>query len=550
MSVRVYCHSCSENRLAARNADQELQCSTCESVFVEEEGQSGLDEFFVSTAATPAASDPRATAAVPATATSTLPSDASAHSARPEVIDRILNHISESASAHNGQGGDMPAWMGQGDGSNANGNRSRGRSRNQRNPFNVGAPNLAEVLGLGGEQGGFIGALLGRIGTGGSLDGNAMMNDFMHHILMNEQSTAGAPPATDSAIKKLEKVPVTEANVAELEVCHITQEPFEVGGVAIRLPCNHHFHQTELEKWLRMHGTCPVCRDVVGAKGAEEEEEEEDDDSSDDDDTELPPLAPLSARNNNAAADNGSATANAGEFDVISQEFTECPCCESMNIEEHQCGNCELWHRSCGDCGFRAGDMGDDGCGWGSDSDGSDNDEEEEEEEDSDPSDSDDDENDMPPPLIPLQSSSSSSNSHQSPSRTHACDGNDSDGSIDSEGHDTPPPLVPLSSRRSAAGSDSAPAEKNAAAGGGAKTTLKTETRKASSKTHESPPRNHPFRQPTLGSDDCTVSEDDAESSSDSDGDLPKLEGFELYSADNDDSNTSATAAPSKRQRI
>lgn len=104
---------------------------------------------------------------------------------------------------------------------------------------------------------------------GGNME-SMMMNDLLHHILLNEQSTSGAPPAPESAISSLEKVVVTEDNVEELGECHITQEKFEVGGVAVRLQCKHCFQQESVEKWLRMHNTCPVCREPINPSSESE----------------------------------------------------------------------------------------------------------------------------------------------------------------------------------------------------------------------------------------------------------------------------------------
>lgn len=85
--------------------------------------------------------------------------------------------------------------------------------------------------------------------------------EFLHHILMNESSRAGAPPASKQVLDDLPRHTIADqAEVASYGECNITQEEFEVGEVMIALPCGHNYKQEPILHWLEMHNTCPVCR--------------------------------------------------------------------------------------------------------------------------------------------------------------------------------------------------------------------------------------------------------------------------------------------------
>ncbi|GAB2280266.1 hypothetical protein Dimus_014908 [Dionaea muscipula] len=78
------------------------------------------------------------------------------------------------------------------------------------------------------------------------------------------------PPASKASIAAMPSVEVGEEEGKE--ACAICLEEWEAGGVAKEMPCKHRFHGGCIEKWLQIHGSCPVCRYKMPV------EEEEDDD--------------------------------------------------------------------------------------------------------------------------------------------------------------------------------------------------------------------------------------------------------------------------------
>jgi hypothetical protein len=124
-------------------------------------------------------------------------------------------------------------------------------------------------------HGGGMNMMMMNSGNGNGTVPQDALADILHHILMNETSTPGAPPCTDEDIAGIRRVEVTPENCEELGQCYISQEPFEAGMQALQLNCGHNFIEENITKWLKMHNTCPVCRVGVHEKRKEVEEEEE-----------------------------------------------------------------------------------------------------------------------------------------------------------------------------------------------------------------------------------------------------------------------------------
>jgi len=87
------------------------------------------------------------------------------------------------------------------------------------------------------------------------IDGASSLEELLNNL--GNATKTGQPPASKESIEVMEKVEIEEGGGGECVVC---LEEFEVGGVVKEMPCKHRFHGKCIEKWLGIHGSCPVCR--------------------------------------------------------------------------------------------------------------------------------------------------------------------------------------------------------------------------------------------------------------------------------------------------
>jgi len=85
----------------------------------------------------------------------------------------------------------------------------------------------------------------------------------------NPQSN-GAPPATQTAIDRLEKKAIDDEMLGPegKAECTICIDDLSKGDEVLVLPCKHWFHNDCVIYWLRQHNTCPICRTPIEARGA------------------------------------------------------------------------------------------------------------------------------------------------------------------------------------------------------------------------------------------------------------------------------------------
>ncbi|OIT35540.1 PREDICTED: probable E3 ubiquitin-protein ligase RHC1A [Nicotiana attenuata] len=63
-------------------------------------------------------------------------------------------------------------------------------------------------------------------------------------------------PASEESIDSMPAVKIVEEGVE----CAICLLEFEVGGEAKEMPCKHKYHVDCVDKWLKINGSCPICR--------------------------------------------------------------------------------------------------------------------------------------------------------------------------------------------------------------------------------------------------------------------------------------------------
>ncbi|TYH00946.1 hypothetical protein ES288_A09G017700v1 [Gossypium darwinii] len=82
----------------------------------------------------------------------------------------------------------------------------------------------------------------------------------------------GPAPASKASIEAMPRTKVEESG----KDCCICLEEFEVEEEAREMPCKHVFHSGCIQKWLLIHGLCPVCRFMMPPETAEIEGGESD----------------------------------------------------------------------------------------------------------------------------------------------------------------------------------------------------------------------------------------------------------------------------------
>jgi E3 ubiquitin-protein ligase RNF115/126 len=115
------------------------------------------------------------------------------------------------------------------------------------------------ITGLGGGQQ-FPGIpLSGNINLGDYAWGSQGLDAIVTQLMNNIEGTGPAPLAEDK-LSALTKIQITEEHVHAKLQCSVCWEDFGVGDNVIRLDCEHIYHPDCILPWLKLHGTCPVCR--------------------------------------------------------------------------------------------------------------------------------------------------------------------------------------------------------------------------------------------------------------------------------------------------
>jgi E3 ubiquitin-protein ligase RNF115/126 len=82
------------------------------------------------------------------------------------------------------------------------------------------------------------------------------LDHLLQHLVENDPSRYGTPPAKKEAVEALPSVIIEEFSLA----CSVCLDEFETGSEAKLLPCKHKFHGKCIMPWLELHCSCPICR--------------------------------------------------------------------------------------------------------------------------------------------------------------------------------------------------------------------------------------------------------------------------------------------------
>ncbi|KAB2023989.1 hypothetical protein ES319_D06G056900v1 [Gossypium barbadense] len=99
--------------------------------------------------------------------------------------------------------------------------------------------------------------------------------EVLHRQPVSLSLSMVSPPAPESVVDSFPlRSHNRKANVAEdgdaVEQCHICLGEYEEGDQIRILPCQHEFHMSCVDKWLKeIHGVCPLCRGDVRHGGGE-----------------------------------------------------------------------------------------------------------------------------------------------------------------------------------------------------------------------------------------------------------------------------------------
>ncbi|KAL0698909.1 hypothetical protein Bca4012_055031 [Brassica carinata] len=102
------------------------------------------------------------------------------------------------------------------------------------------------------------------------LEESSGLNPLLRDLL--EPREEGHPPASRASIDAMRVVDVDGWGGE----CVICLEERKEEDTAKEMPCKHKFHGGCIEKWLGLHGSCPVCRYEMPVEGDEVEKKRSD----------------------------------------------------------------------------------------------------------------------------------------------------------------------------------------------------------------------------------------------------------------------------------
>jgi len=157
---------------------------------------------------------------------------------------------------------------------NSNNNNQSNNNNNPNQIFNNMFSNMFNLFPVGNGQNNVN---LGNMNINLNANNNPMFNFLHRHqndqpfenllnfLMMNDPNRYGTPPASKKEVENLPKVKITEENISDYKEndCLVCLCDFEIDQISAKMKCSHIFHDTCINDWLKVHNTCPVCRDEM-----------------------------------------------------------------------------------------------------------------------------------------------------------------------------------------------------------------------------------------------------------------------------------------------
>jgi len=81
--------------------------------------------------------------------------------------------------------------------------------------------------------------------------------------LLNQMDNAGPPPLDQEKIAEIPKCEIVQEQVDSKLQCSVCWDDFQLKEEVRQLPCSHVYHESCILPWLKLHGTCPICRKLL-----------------------------------------------------------------------------------------------------------------------------------------------------------------------------------------------------------------------------------------------------------------------------------------------
>ncbi|KAJ2803032.1 hypothetical protein H4R20_003050 [Coemansia guatemalensis] len=115
-----------------------------------------------------------------------------------------------------------------------------------------------------GAAGNIFGVPLGNLGD--YAWGQNSFDDIITQIMEQNQGVHAPPPASEESIHQLPRRKITPEEAAAKIECGICMDEYKSEEEVMILPCKHFYHLECIDHWLKMNGTCPICRTRIDDK--------------------------------------------------------------------------------------------------------------------------------------------------------------------------------------------------------------------------------------------------------------------------------------------